>query len=212
MITLRNPTQGLVQRVAVADLTINGLETLNTLRGDSPVEVVYSDPPWSPGNEKWWRRYNKVPPPTSYDAFLDGWCCCVASCRPAHVLVEQSVNPSHHNMLLAAIERCASWGLPLVERFTCCYGNPKRPNVLMHFGGAPLQSDPTGLAGEGMSRTAFEGLALIPGMTVVDPCTGLGMTSRLAHHFGLNFVGTELNPARLDRTIQWLLRHGYSES
>ena len=46
---------------------------------------------------------------------------------------------------------------------------------------------------------------------VADPCTGLGMTSRMAHEFGCSFVGTELAAKRLERTIGWLLSRGYAE-
>lgn len=210
-----NSKTGQYQRLAAADLTRNGdLVFFSMLT--TPVAAVYSDPPWSPGNEKWWRRRAGKEPPTSYTCLLDAWCRCVVASHPQHVFVEQSVNPVHQRLLLAAIAYSSiahksEWTFPLFEKWTVQYGSPKRPNALLHFGHDKLDTDPTGMSGEPMSRAVFAGLHLPPGSTVADPCTGLGMTSRLAHEFGLNFVGTELDPKRLDRTIGWLLKHGYVE-
>lgn len=203
----------LIQRISVADLTAGGDADFAAML-DGRQAVVYSDPPWSPGNEKWWRRHAGEKPPESYDRLLDAWCRCAVAARPEHVVVEQSVKPEHKQMLLDAIARCRGWALPLAEEWVALYGSPKRPNAVLHFGHEKLTTNPSGLSGEPMTRTVFCGLrqlgALSCGM-VADPCTGLGMTSRMAHEFGLAFVGTELNAARLDKTIGWLLSHGYAE-
>lgn len=200
------------QRLAVADLTTDeGLATFATLLEGLTVSIVYSDPPWNPGNEKYWRRYAKASETRGYDRLLDAWCRCVVACRPEHVLVEQSIIPAHKQMLLDAIARCTGWHLPLLEEWTVQYGSPKRPNALLHFGREKLSTDPSGMHGIGMTRAVFRGLAIRPGATVADPCMGLGMTSRVAHEFGLSCIGTELNPARLERTIATLRKLGYAE-
>jgi hypothetical protein len=49
------------------------------------------------------------------------------------------------------------------------------------------------------------------GATVADPCIGKGMTSRLAHEFGLHCVGTELAEKRLAYTTAWLEKKGYRD-
>ena len=200
------------QRLAVADLTADGAGVLDGLRDGRPVAVVYSDPPWSPGNEKWWRRRAGAAPPVAYTALLDGWCRAVAACRPEHVFCEQSIHAGHRQQLLDAVARCPGWTLPLLEQWEVRYGSPKRPNVLLHFGREALRTDPSGMSGEPMTRRVLEGLALPAGAVAADPCTGLGMTSRMAHEFGLSFIGTELDPARLARTRGWLEKRGYRES
>lgn len=208
---------GQTQRLAVGDLLGDGLSVFAMLvAAAGAVPIVYSDPPWNPGNEKWWRRHAGASEPRSYDDFLDAWCAAVAGCGAAHVFTEQSVNTKHHGMLLAAVERCAAWRLPLLEEWTVYYGTPgsrgcMRPNTLLHFGEQPLLTDPSGLRGVEMTRVVFAGLDLPPGTTVADPCMGKGMTSRLAHERGWHCIGTELNHRRLDFTIRWLQRQGYEE-
>jgi hypothetical protein len=149
--------------------------------------------------------------PGSYTDLLDAWCRAVVACSTLHICCEQSVNDAHRQLLLDAVARCPHWTLPLREQWVVQYGSPLRPNVLLHFGHVRLATDPTGLHGEAMTRRGFEGLDLAPGGTVADPCLGMGMTSRMAHRFGQHCFGTELNAARLDRTIGWLLKQGYRE-
>ena len=213
---------GLCQRLAVADLLNSEGDgwVWNSFGGR--VEIIYSDPPGNPGNQQWWRRDAGVEPPESYDRLLDAWCWCVATLRPEHVLCEQSVNPKHRGLFMAAVARCVGWRLPLLEEWTVYYGSPGsrscvRPNTLLHFGRVPLTTDPSGLRGEEMTRRVFQGLGIpkspeyLGAFIVADPCMGKGMTSRMAHEFGCHCYGTELNPKRLDYAIRWLLRQGYVE-
>lgn len=202
---------GRTQRLSEADLTKNGKDVFSSMVPPDGCDIVYSDPPWSPGNEKWWRRHAGLEPPEAYQNLLAGWCACVIACHPTDVFCEQSVVDEHRNLLLGMIDSCPGWGLPLVEQWTVFYGSPLRPNVLLHFGKDKLRTNPEGMHGEAMTRRVFESFAGRV-RTVADPCTGLGMTSRMAHEFGADFVGTELNSKRLDRTIGWLLRHGYRRS
>ena len=181
------------------------------------VDLVYSDPPWNPGNEKYWRRHAGIPDTAGYQAFLKAWHAVVAECyaRGAmHVLCEQSSNPKHHRMLT---DERTGWDLPLLETWTVFYGSPssiscKLPNILMHFGHQKLRTDPAGMAGEAMTIRACAGLNIAPGSWIVDPCLGKGMTSRMAHYFGWNLVGTEIHPARLQKALDWLARMGYEIS
>ena len=215
---------GQEQKLVVADLTKDGAGLFTKAIGTGRSTVVYSDPPWNPGNEKYWRRFAKLEPPTAYDELLRGWCACVVAAAPQHIFVEQSVIPKHKQMLLDAIAIAPGWKLPLLEEWVCIYGSPKRPNALLHFGLERLTTDPTGMSGLEMVRTVIRGLPILsgdlrrqPGVksprpVLSDPCMGLGTTSRIAHEFGFDCVGTELNTARLDRTIGNLLKLGYVES
>lgn len=212
--SFRHPS-GPIQLLAVADLLDDAPELLARM-SPTPVSVVYSDPPWNPGNEKWWRRHAGAAPPVSYDHLLDAWCGVAAALRPEHVFCEQSINDHHRAMFVDAVERCDVWRLPLLEEWTVYYGSPggrscQRPNRLLHYGHRTITTDPTGMAGVAMTRRVFEGIPLPAGITVADPCMGKGMTSRLAHERGWNVIGTELNPKRLDYAISWLVRQGYVE-
>lgn len=192
--------------------------TLDLYRRYLPEQVhaVYSDPPWNPGNATYWRTHAKDGRIASYDRFLDGWCAVAALCQERgarNVLVEQSANVAHQDLLRAAIQRCPGWRLLFERRvYTVQYGSGARllPNALLHFGVSALDTDPTGMHGEPMTLRAVRGLSYLPvGGVIVDPCTGKGMTSRTAHAFGLHFVGSELNPERLGVTLKWLRGQGY---
>lgn len=203
-------SSGLEQRLAVADLTNGGVDTFAGILQGGRADVVYSDPPWSPGNEKWWRRHGGHKPPRDYGELLRGWCACVVTSNPTHVFVEQSAIERHRGLLLDAIAHCPNWHWPLRETWTVLYGSPLRPNVLLHFGPTPCATDPSGMHGDAMTRRALGGVPI--NGTIADPCTGLGMTSRMAHEYHVDFVGTELTPARLARTVEWLRKRGYAEA
>ena len=211
--------RGLTQILLNADL--EDPVTLSAVRSALPgaVSLVYSDPPWNPGNATYWRTHAGAMPCASYDRFLDAWVSVVAECQArgtTDVLSEWSANDRHRQMALDAVARNLAWRLPLLEQWTVYYGSPgsasvRRPNVLLHFGRMPLTTAPTGMAGEPMTIRACAGLRLAPGSWVVDPCMGKGMTSRMAHYFGWNCVGVEINAKRLAAARAWLRRQGYQE-
>lgn len=178
---------------------------------------VYSDPPWNPGNEKYWRRHASASGTSGYDNFLDSWFEIVSlfvDCGGRHIFAEQSVIPKHRKMFIDAMDR-SGLAVPLLNEYTVHYGSPgsascRRPNTLFHFGDVPITTDPSGMHGEPMTIRVCAGIEdKPPGSTVIDPCIGKGMTSRMAHYFGWNCIGTELNPKRLSKTVGWLERQGY---
>ena len=188
-----------------------------------PPQLIYSDPPWNPGNEKYWRNHAGASESTGYEKFLDAWWKLVVLCEEhgaEHLLVEQAINSKHLAMFSEARERSGS-EFALAEEFTVYYGSPgaqsvRRPNVLLHYVAEGvshpfLYTDPTNMAGEPMTIRACAGLQFPPASTVVDFCMGKGMTSRMAHYFDWDCIGVELNEKRLAKTIEWLLRQGYQE-
>lgn len=207
--------RGLVQLLATADLHNPGaLDLLLWLLDKSPAAaptIVYSDPPWNPGNEKYWRRMAGAVRSPGYVDFLDAWCRIAAVCidlGAGAVFCEQSADPKYLAAMFDAVDRMG-WPLEFQESWTVYYGSPRRPNTLLHWGHRKLMTDPTGLSGEAMTLRVFAGVQPSPGSLVVDPCMGLGMTSRMAHYFALHCIGLELNPTRLERTVDWLKRQGY---
>jgi len=203
----------LTQRLAVLDLdSANGLARAIDLLPEA-VRLVYSDPPWNPGNATYWRTYAKTGNAcASYQAFLDRLVSIYVECQrrgALDVLVEQSIKPEHRGMLVAATYRNPGWALPYQGHYEVLYSSPPRPNALLHWGVSKLTVDPSGLRGEPMTRAAITGVLPSEGTWLVDPCMGLGMTSRMAHQFKANCFGTELNPARLAKTLAWLTKRGY---
>lgn len=182
------------------------------------VELVYSDPPWNPGNRKYWRTKADADHDGSYGSFLDTWCELVGECiqgrETRHVFTEQSYDDDHRSSFLNTVEWTDAWTLPLQDQFKVFYGSPgsrsrQNPNMLLHFSETPLATDPSGLDGEPMTIRACAGIDADPGATVFDPCIGKGMTSRMALYYQWDCVGTEINPKRLGKTITWLERHDF---
>lgn len=60
-----------------------------------------------------------------------------------------------------------------------------------------------------MTIRAISSTLLPPGKVILDPCIGCGMTSRACHALGHHCIGLELNPHRLLRTVNWLVKQGY---
>jgi hypothetical protein len=201
--------------LAVQDIVDGGAFALSNMLGSRQVDLVYSDPPWNPGNEKYWRNHAEASESTGYAAFLAAWvnCASLGIAKGArHVFTEQSANDEHRQLTVAAMEH-AGCGVPL-EQWTVYYGSPgsasvRRPNVLLHYGIERLPTDPSGMAGEAMTIRVCAGLSLPPGSLVLDPCMGKGMTSRMAHYFDWDCIGTEINAGRLSKTIGWLRGQGY---
>lgn len=198
------------QKLAVGDLRNGGVALLAKMIDSLPVSTVYSDPPWSPGNEKYWRTHAGLDG-GDYSAFIEAWLDAVALCRGLrHVFCEQSNKDGHRSLFMDAAQNRDF--PPLLQEWTVFYSSPRRPNRLLHFGLDRIETDPSGLAGEVMTRTVFDGLHEPSGTIVMDPCTGKGMTSRMAHRFAYSFIGLELNPIRLEATINWLLKQGYEQA
>lgn len=163
-------------------------------------DITYSDPPWGPGNLMYWRTHNGESKRPDWSEFLRNFCFIVTSnTQPTgHVFVEMGLRWVDE---LAEVMR--QHGRPEVARFRCLYGpNPKLPNVLW-YSGPGTTTDPSGLSGVTMTKTALQGVAR-PDALVFDPCCGKGMTARCALRLGMRFAGVELNPKRAKVTQQWL--------
>lgn len=170
--------------------------------GGELAHIVYSDPPWGPGNLMYWRTQNGETKRPSWDRFLELFCRVVRSSLRdgGHVFVEMGLR-----WVDQLAEQMAAVGLPERRRWTCYYGSPQRPNVLWYSGPGTI-TNPSGMSGVAMTRRALEGAAR-PGALVFDPCCGKGMTARCAIRLGMRFAGVELNRQRAAVTQGFLDRH-----
>lgn len=191
-------------RLMVGDLTQGAVAEL---MGDEKADVVYTDPPWGPGNQQYWHtmRERGSSPRTSWPEFLNHLVRTVVSHSKAEapIFVEMGmrwVDELDHAM--------ASMGVRSQRRWLTTYGPKSKalPVWLNLYGTSDVQVEmPDPPHGEPVTRAVLEAV-MKPGMVVLDPCTGLGMTARCTHKLGGAFRGTEMNAARLDRTIEWLRR------
>lgn len=182
--------------VVVGELT---LERARDALAGSRADIIYSDPPWGPGNLYFWRTHNGESGRPSWPGFLETFCDVVAAVKAprAHVFVEMGLR-----WVDELAEAMARRGLQERERWQCLYGNPKRPNVLW-YSGPGADCNPTGMSGVAMTKHVLSSVAR-PGALVFDPCCGKGMTARCALRLGMRFAGVELNPKRAEVTRQWL--------
>lgn len=188
-------------RLLCGDITDGAVQAL---MGAERADVVYSDPPWGPGNQRYWHTHNGTNPRTDWLAFLDCFAGAVADHRKpdAPVLVEMGLRwIGDLDAAMAAV------GLPFRRRWRIFYGPKSKPlpNALCLYGPRDLDLEVEGLRGEPITRAALAA-AVSPGDVVLDPCTGLGMTARVTHAIGGRFRGSEMNAARLARTEEWLRR------
>ncbi len=189
-------------RLLCGDLTAG---VVARLMGEERADLVYSDPPWGPGNLQFWATMNErgSAPTAPWAAFLAAFCANVATYRKpdAPVFVEMGLRWTRDlDVTMAAV------GLERRRRWDILYGPKSKPlpNTVTLYGPRDLAIDlPDPPHGEPVTRAIFRAVGQ-PGMVVLDPCTGLGMTARITHALGASFRGAELNPVRLERTAAWL--------
>lgn len=178
---------------------------VSRLLGDERADVIYSDPPWGPGNLQYWATMNErgSVPRESWPGFLRALACACAEHRKSDAPVFLEMGLRWTKDLDAAM---AAVGLSLRRRWRITYGPKSKPlpNTLALYGPRDLALN-LPEHGEPVTRAVLNAVVQ-PGSIVLDPCTGLGMTARNTHRLGGHFRGTELNPARLERTAEWLRR------
>lgn len=171
--------------------------------GGEKAWLVYSDPPWGQGNLRYWRTYAGDRTVPDWTAFVATLMSVVSAVRApgGHVFLETGTRWEEE-----ITDAMAAHGMHVTQRWTCMYGSPKRPNVLLHSG-APVDVDPTGMSGVAMTSLVVGAVAR-RGALAFDPCCGKGMTARAAVRHGMRFSGVELNPKRMAVTEKWLAAHG----
>ena len=191
-------------RLLCGDVTAGAVKRL---MGRERADVVYSDPPWGPGNLQYWATMHDrgSMPAHAWPVFLSALCCAIAAHRKPDAPVFVEMGLRWVEALDAAMARR---GLARCQRWTITYGPRGKPlpQALSLYGRNVTVDLPSPPHGEAVTRAALRA-AVLPGSVVLDPCTGLGMTARGTALLGGHFRGAELNPARLARTAAWLTRH-----
>lgn len=204
-------------RLLCGDITTG---VIDRLMADERADVIYSDPPWGPGNQQYWHtmRERGSAPRTSWHDFLDVFAavCAKHSKESSPIFVEMGMRWADE-----LAEVMSAHDLPMVRRWVMTYGPKSKPLpvTLGFFGRASERSDHESLAdrvsasmpdpphGEPVTANVL-GEVVWPGVVVLDPCTGLGMTARWTSKHGGSFRGSEMNAARLERTATWLGSRG----
>lgn len=190
-------------RLLCGDIT--ELEVVDTLMAGAKADVIYSDPPWGPGNQQYWHTMNKrgSKPRTSWESFICSFASVCAQYRKPNAPVFVEMGLRWTDDLDEAMD---SVGLRMTRRWVILYGPKKRPleNTVALFGApCPPITLPDPPHGEPVTRAILEPVVR-EGDIILDPCVGLGMTARATFRFGGIFYGSELNDGRLRRTTDWL--------
>ena len=183
--------------VSVQDLEYGGVEWW----ARHSYAIMYCDPPWDEAKVKHFRAAAGDTKPGSYEGIVVALGSIAAHATDA-VFVEGGMKK-----LEAWDAEARSRGIPHLTTHTPVYGG-SIPFQLWQGGSYPRVTLPFVEGGKGEKAMA---ILLAPwhgtGAVIGDPCTGLGMTARVASKLGLTFIGTELHPRRAARTIQWLNQH-----
>lgn len=188
-------------RFACADIEKDNVCKL--LNIPKKIYMVYSDPPWNQGNARMWRTISKIDGEigrkVEWNNFVNKFCITINRSRPDHIFIEMGVRQSS-GFTSSAINN----GLPQFRDEWNVFYNYIHPNKLLYFSNIDgFTGNPEGLKNEPMTKYVFDHISK-QGEVVFDPCTGLGMTARMAHKFGMIFYGNELNPLRLKKTLEWM--------
>lgn len=200
-------------RLLCGDITAGAVEQL---MGHEKADVSYTDPPWGQGLLTQFATMAGGEPRLPWPKFLSTLVREVA----AHTKPGRPIFIEMGRTWEADLMRSLSTGLlgspwcgndpderDDTKRWEVTYGARKNPRPSLLFG---LQTGdavvmPSPPHGEAVTRAALVPFVK-PSSVVLDPCTGLGMTARITVELGGVFRGVELNPKRLERTVEWLRR------
>lgn len=192
--------------VAAGDLERgDGLELLNLAGG--AVDLVYVDPPWNAGNARSFRTKAGVGRSVVWDAFLDTLLQVVKHNRLG-AWIEMSDTEPAIDGLSRAVARAG--GLVYRVEHVRYYRRHRSAVVYAAWGEPDQRMMDVQVAGLDDDDIPLAVLQTVPaGITVMDPCTGLGCTGRAAEQRGCRFVGLELNPRRLANLVRFFARAGH---
>jgi len=186
-----------LHRLMHADITTGAVAEL---MGSERADVIYSNPPSDEKHHKYWYSINGSARRTSWAEFLNAFCDVCASFRTpdAPVFVEMGVQGLRD--LDLAMQKV---GLVRQRIWENLKGSPMRPYTLTLYGSRDISINLPDKHGPALTKAVLSAVVL-PGMIVLDPCTGKGVTARHTHRLGGRFRGCELNQNRLDVAVDWL--------
>lgn len=203
-------------RLVCGDLTEGAV---STVMGEDRADVVYSDPPWGPRMIQYFQT-KKDPgsaPRLNWPGFLDAFAQAVATYRKPNAPVFVEMGNAWVDDLVAAMHRS---GLSLAKKWPVTYGSSKKPldSTFCFFatGMSVVECEDLvvyltldwiahGSHGRVVPEMALKN-TVKPGMIVLDPCIGLGITASVALPLGGVIRGVELVHDRLEKTATVLRR------
>lgn len=160
-------------------------------------DLIYTDPPWSDGNCKYWRTIahkqdnNIESYKLSYHTFLSR----LHEQLPHTPLFIEGSRLTYNTILNVFGEDYK------YNRVFKVFYDKDIEQRLIFFNDNPIILDLNDMVDLEYVQAVFTYYNYTT-ETVLDPCTGLGITPKTAYKFNKNFIGFDLNKTRLDKTIQ----------
>ena len=195
---------------------------ISQLMRDDKADIFYSDPPWGPGNLRFWDTMNKKMNPDArgyefgfdVDRFLEVVIATAMKYTNGFIVIEYGKRWSSKLVKLAT-----SKGLHYCGQVETLYvgGGKKLPLDIVVFHTAEKRQIDLSSAYHTMDlttvKTIFSILRPPVGGIGVDLCCGMGYTAQACMDYGMRFIGNELNYKRLQKTIERIKKHnGHSTS
>jgi len=160
------------------------------------INILYSDPPWGDSFLKYFATATEKatgirPVQPTYQELCNKFSELIQRVTD-YVFIEMSVKDT--DLMVQAIKK----QMPYIGVYPMQYGNNLNANLIVGSYKPNLI--------EIFELEKYKGLPFVkyvlgkvaqPNWTVCDPCCGAGYTARATVHHGMNFIGNELNPARL---------------
>ena len=184
---------------------------INVLLQNEKINVMYSDPPWGEGNLKYWQTINHKmtgaeKSPVDLDSFLDKIFTIAKDNVTEYVFIEYGTKWKQkimdlaikyglvHQMIVPLLYKGGGKFLPLDLHVMTKKG------VSSEIFNEEWVRSVTGTYGYGTLQAVLRPLKN-KGMSIIDPCCGMGYTARASIDYNMRFYGNELNSARLEKTI-----------
>lgn len=155
------------------------------------VTLLYADPPWSDGQQNQFRTLNDLPPtPYPWPEIFKS----VLALVPYHV-PRWIVGDRYSQEAVAELaDTRQRWALP-------AFSTPRVIGILHYAGYTPPPPGPSyeGVKDQKLPERIME---RYPQGVVLDPCAGLGITSRCAERLGWQSVSSELSPHRVSVALR----------
>tara|TARA_Y100001973_G_C5195692_1_gene334095 strand:- start:1900 stop:2517 length:618 start_codon:yes stop_codon:yes gene_type:complete len=187
------------------------MDGIDDLMDGKQADIIYTDPPWGQGNIRYWQTLNKKMTGAErkeikYDAFINQIFKVCKKYAKNLLFVEYGIQWKDdiinlgekygfiHNQIIDVRYRSGSKLLPL------------HLHVFSKTSLDLSQDYIDSVTNTHRYKTLKK--ALMPfskeGMTILDPCCGMGFTAGIAKQTGMTFYGNELNSKRLEKTIKRL--------
>lgn len=167
--------------------------------------IVYTDPPWTNGNCKYWRTIasrqdNNI---KSYQLKYSDFLTHLKKQLPSSIPLFIEGSTHTYNELISNFKKEYKY----YKCYLTYYNNRKQ--VLIHFNNTPIiDLDLNNTHDTEMIKQSFQYINKnIDNPVILDSCVGLGLTARTSYQYNNNFIGFDLNETRIQKTINSLKKH-----